>query len=189
VAIEIVIPVIETGLWPQHDARDPLGVWGARNLVNADASGGTVTAQIAVLGARRRSRIYTCYNAMSVVTTETVQETSTGIRCRLLTNWPDVDPSSSSITGFATWSRAAVVDDGGALVPTHGPVTPLVFPQDRFILLFDPGVVRAGTDMVIVELSRNANVNTNVYSFEAYGYYWDRSVLNVPGGPRHPGSS
>ncbi|KKL17299.1 hypothetical protein LCGC14_2486920, partial [marine sediment metagenome] len=62
-----------------------------------------------------------------------------------------------------------------------------MFPNDRFILIFDP---RQGAGVLnMIELEMGVNVNTDTYAFEAYGYYWDRSVLNAPGGPRHPGSA
>ncbi len=187
--INTTMEVVETGLWPQGDERDPLGVWGARLIVAGDASGGPIKVRAIVPQAKRRSRVYTCYAAQTVVATETAAETSTQIKCRLLTNWPDVDPVQIGAQGFATFQTSAIVDLVSATRPDFGPSSPLVNPSDRFILLFDPGVVAADSDMEIVEMERNANVDTNDYSFEAYGYYWDRSVLNAPGGPRHPGSS
>lgn len=180
------VNIIETALWPQSDARDPLGVWGARDLVTGDASGGTIKSQIQIAAARRRSRIYTCYHAMSV-SIGGATDTATVIKCRLLTNWPDIDVITEGAQGFAGW-KATTVSAGNFTDPDAGPNEPLVLPNDRFILLFDPGVVNAGDPMVIVEMERNANVNTALYSFEAYGYYWDREVLDTPGGPRHPGS-
>jgi len=188
-SINLNIEVVETALWPQRDARDPLGVWGARGGVTGDASGGVIRAFILVPASKRRGRIYTCYNASTTCSQETVPETSTAIRSRLLTNWPDVDVVQVGAQGFAGWIRSAVVDDGVGNAPVTGPSTPLIFPNDRFILLFDPGVVAAGLAMVIIEMERNANVDSNIYDFQAYGYYWDRQILDTPGGPRHPGSS
>jgi len=62
----------------------------------------------------------------------------------------------------------------------------MVQPQDRFILLFDPRPVAGAFD--IVELEISVGVLDRNYAFECWGYYWDRQVLNTPGGPRHPGS-
>jgi len=181
------VNIVETALWPQHDARDPLGVWGARDLISGDASGGVIQSQIQVSAARRAGNVYTCYSAMSVQTGGT-SDTATLMRLRLLTNWPDIDRITAGAQGFATW-RSSPIEAGFGTDPTGGPANELISPNDRFILLLDPGVVGAGNPMVLVEILRNANVDGATYSFEAYGYYWDRGVLNAPGGPRHPGSS
>jgi hypothetical protein len=71
--------------------------------------------------------------------------------------------------------------------PTGGVAGQLVLPNDRFLLLFDP---RPGAgDLVIAEIKYSDNVDAMTTIMELYGYYWDRSVLQAPGGPRHPGAS
>jgi len=187
-SVDTSIEVIETALWPQGDARDPLGTWGARLIVAGDATGGRISVVIQIPQARRRSRVYTCYHAMTVQTSG-ASLSGTFVNLRLLTNWPDVDPVQDGVQGFATYREVPLGTDGTFNFPVAGPTAPLIDPQDRFILLFDPGVVSAGTAMDIVAIQRNANLNNANFSFEAYGYYWDRSILDTPGGPRHPGSA
>ncbi|MGR3295936.1 MAG: hypothetical protein ACUZ8A_06880, partial [Candidatus Bathyanammoxibius sp.] len=60
---------------------------------------------------------------------------------------------------------------------------------DRFLLLYDPRQPASLGNTNILELQLAVNTDLATYSFEAYGYYWDRSVMQTPGGPRHPGSS
>ena len=71
--------------------------------------------------------------------------------------------------------------------PTFGAIRNPIGPADRFLLLFDPR--QQGGDVDIVEIEFGENRDLATYSFEGYGYFWDRSVLDAPGGPRHPGSS
>jgi len=189
-AIVATIDVIENQLWPQGDIRDPLGTWSARDLLVGDASGGGIKVQFQVPAARRRGRIYTAYHVMSVVTTGG-DDTADLMKCRLLTNWPDADVTTAggAVQGMATFSAQPMDVATTMSVPRQGPNGPLIAPQDRFILLFDPSVIAAGQNMVIIEVERDGNANGIGYAFEAYGYWWDRSVLNAPGGPRHPGSN
>jgi len=184
------VNLIETALWPQGDARDPLGIWGARLILPGDASVGLIQVSVQVPAARRRAYVYTAYSAQSVVTVNIGLDTAETIKIRLLTNWPDIDPVNVGVQGYGSFQTSDIRDPtGGFAAPGRGPAQPLINPQDRFILLFDPGVVSSGSPMVIMELERDANVDTVTYAFEAWGYYWDRGVLNAPGGPRHPGSS
>jgi hypothetical protein len=187
-AILNTIDVVQTALWPQHDIRDPLGVWGGRNIFGGDATGGSYKIQIQVPADQRRAYVYTCYSVNSVQTGG-ADNVATLVKCRLLTNWPDVDPVTIGVQGYSTWSTATIPALTGFTVPHSGPSTPLVAPQDRFLLLFDPSITGAGLPLVLVEVERNANTDSSQYSTEAWGYFWDRSVLDAPGGPRHPGSS
>lgn len=184
--VTINIPVVEHALWAQRDARDPLGVWAARNTVGGDGSG-HVAANIVVPAARRRSHIYTCIHAITVLVGGT-QELGGILKCRLLTNWPDATSEVAGVTGFATYRTTPTELMANARLPNSGPARPFLEPNDRYVLLFDPSVVAVGSDMTIVEIDRDMSIATATYAFEAYGYYWDRGVLDAPGGPRHPGA-
>lgn len=183
-AIETTVSLVATALWPQGDARDPLGVWGARNLETGDASGGSVKTIVQAPEAIAGAYLYTCYSAQAA----TLQpESASQVKLRLLTNWPDIDPVAAGVQGYS--SNIVVVQDFGTVFtePMSGPSRPLIGPADRFVLLFDPRPVAGAFNILELELDENTLART--YAFEAYGYYWDRQVLNTPGGPRHPGSN
>lgn len=184
-SITAVIAVVQTALWPQGDERDPLGVWGFRASVTGDASGGGVKLIAFIPAARKSSYVYTCYGAFTV---PTLQATAAGSssKCRLLTNWPNVDPQEG-VQAYGHLRETQVNMNSGLTIPQGGPSTDLVGPNQRFILLFDPRP--SGDDLDIVELEIAQNVLADIYTFEGYGYFWDRSVLNAPGGLRHPGAS
>lgn len=173
-------------LWPQGDIRDPLGVWGARGLLTGDGSGGSVQANFNVPAVNRDAHVYTCYGATYGQLTGAATTNATKIR--LLTNWPNFS-STAGIQGYATNFFATIGTDinmsgtisGYNRTPSQGAIGN----ADRFILLF----TRIGTPLTIVEIEHGANTNLATYAFEVYGYYWDRSVLDAPGGPRHPGSN
>jgi len=172
-------------LWPQEDIRSPLGVWGARLGVTGDASAGEIKVGITVPQAERAAYIYTCYSAqISVLIAASSAELFA--MCRLLTNWPDVDPGVG-VQGYGSNVGARLPIITGGTAPEGSTINHLVEGHDRFILLFDPRPSAVG-DMTIVELKLAVQILSDTYSFEAYGYYWDRSVLDAPGGPRHPGS-
>lgn len=179
--------VVETQSWPQHDVRDPLGVWGSRTLLTGTASGGSNRVTLTIPAARRSAFVYTCYHVQVSNLTGTPVN-GNQLMCRLLSNWPNIS-ETPGVQGFATNRVGNVVADPvGFITPPQSGVSGTVLqPQDRFILLFDPR--QQGGDVAIVELTLNDNVLGDTMSFEAYGYYWDRSVLQAPGGPRHPGSS
>ncbi len=179
-------PVIETALWPQGDARDPLGVWAARSGSVGDGTGGNHRTTIIVPAEKRRSRLYTCY-FLSSVRTGGASSTSTRIKAQLLTNWPDAS-LDAGVTGFATFMEGIVSSNVGNF-PVQGSETLLVQGIQRFILLFDPASVSPTTDMAIAAIERDANTDLEEIAWEAYGYWWDRAVVDAPGGPRHPGSN
>jgi len=170
--------------WPQGDARDPLGVWGARLGVTGDATGGSIKVGINVPSDIRGAHVYTCYGVTFAQLTGVV--TARNVKTRLLTNLPDVDPTAG-ITGFATLkiSNTATLDSVTSPILGMKGEDPGVSTLDRFILLR----TGTGTPLTIVEVEFGENLNLATYSFEAYGYYWDRLVMQAPGGPRHPGSS
>lgn len=172
-----------TGLWPQGDARDPLGVWGARHLVTGDATAGSIKVDVRAAAAIAGGYVYTCYSAIA---TRLDGNVDSAVKCRLLTNWPDID-DDAGVQGYGTLRIVPQLGDPQFTAPTSGPRDVLVAPNDRFILLFDPRPVVGAFDIVALEMGEN--IDAAAYSFEAWGYYWDRSVLNAPGGPRHPGSA
>lgn len=184
-AITTTVAPIESALWPQGDIRDPLGIWGARVGVTGDASGGPIQATVRVDPGLRSAYVYTCYSVSQVKLTGTAS--AANCKVRLLTNWPNVDPQAgvqaySEAIGFIWLGSGAWT--GQISVPPRA----ILRPQHRFILLFDPRPSPT-TGLNIVEFQTAENEDTATYVFEAYGYFWDRSVLNAPGGPRHPGAS
>ncbi len=187
-SVSVDIPVIEWQLWPQQDARDPLGIWTARGSTTGDVSGGVLGARIVVPQARRRAYIYTCYGLTQVRVSGST-EVATQMKVRLLTNYPDASPTAPGITGYASWMRVPITVIANTTAPNAGGDLPMLSPEQRFILLFDPSAVDVLNDMPIVEIERDANVDGIVVNTEGWGYYWDRSILNTPGGPRHPGAS
>jgi len=185
VAIASVVDVITNALWPQHDIRDPLGTWGFRLGVTGDASGGTVKVTARASAGQGPAYLYTVYSTIIVILQQAAVVAQQG-KLRILTNWPNIDPQP----GVQAYGSAHVVTlDGDAdfTAPLVMPREAMVTPLDRFLLIFDPRPSAAVLDMIELELGQNVLADT--YSFEGYGYYWDRSVLNAPGGPRHPGSS
>lgn len=186
-SVTVIGDVVETQLWPQGDIRDPLGVWGSRTFLQGDATGGGNRCQITIPAERRSAYVYTCYHAQISALTGTPIGGSR-LMCRLLTNWPNIS-ADPGVQGFSTNRHAKVNVDvvGFIQTPLSGIDENLLMPQDRFILLYDPR--QQGDAIVIVELTLNDNVDLDTMSFEAYGYYWDRSVMDAPGGPRHPGSA
>lgn len=138
--------------------------------------------------AKRRAYIYTCY-AATVAKTVGSAKTATELKVRLLTNFPDASPDQVGLQGFATLLTRTLSVETNTTDPSGGPFEPLITSPDRYVLLFDPSAVSPLDDMDIVSMERNANEDGIQLNFEAWGYYWDRSVLNAPGGLRHPGSN
>jgi len=177
-------PIVSAQLFPQGDIRDPLGVWGARLGVVGDATAGSIAVTLRVPGARGAAYLYTCYSVNVSQLTGIVSGTLVSIR--LLTGWPNIDEATDGVQAYgsnftATWAA------GTGPGPIAGFQTQPLSPLDRFLLLFDPRPTAGDFDVVALGLNDNTNLAT--YVFEGYGYFWDRSVLNAPGGPRHPGSS
>jgi len=181
-AQDVQIDIVATALWPQGDARDPLGVWGGRAILTA-----TGTEPMKVRFSPGESfagaYVYTAYSAL-ISGLNTFQLAA--LKCRLLTNWPDIDPLTVGVQGFGAINVSQNFGAATLTAPFDGPTQPMVQPQDRFILLFDPRPVAGAFD--IVELEISVGVLDRNYAFECWGYYWDRQVLNTPGGPRHPGA-
>jgi len=184
-AIALTANVLPAQLWPQGDERDPLGVWGFRLGVTGDASSGGIKVTGVVPAGLQAAYIYTCYSVNMAILTQASATDVTG-KCRLLTNWPDVD-TSAGLTGYSTarafQMKAATKFSGQAVVIDQTPI----LTNERFILLFDPR--SRNQTLNIVELEIGDNILDDTYIFEGYGYFWDRSVMQAPGGPRHPGAS
>jgi len=176
--------VFEAQIFPQGDIRDPLGVWGVRQGITGDASGGTIKVNFQVSSPRRAAFVYTAYSLNYGQLTGSI--TATEIQVRLLTGWPNID-AQEGVQAYGSNLITAPVGAGSLTAPVTGAGIPLVGPNDRFLLLFDPRA--QGQDLDIVEMEINTNVDLATFTFEGYGYYWDRSVLGAPGGPRHPGSA
>ncbi len=185
-AISTSAQVIETALWPQGDIRDPLGVWGARLLITGDASGGSIKVVAQVAADKKAAYMYTVYNTNLAVLSQATPTQVFG-KFRILTNWPDIDPTVG-VQGYGSTFISTIGVDPNFTAPVGGNIRDhWMGPNDRFLLLFDPRPI--GIPLDLAELEFADNVLADTYAFEFYGYFWDRSVLNAPGGPRHPGSS
>lgn len=184
-AIVALTDVFPAALWPQGDMRDPLGVWGFRHIVTGDASTGSIKVTGQAPAGLRAAYIYTCYS-VNIAHLAGASEGAIATKTRLLSNWPDVD-DDVGVQGYATAQFAFTGEDDDFTAPDSILQRHPVGPNERFILLFDPRPTGGALD--IVELEYGNNVLASTYAFEAYGYWWDRSVLQAPGGPRHPGSS
>lgn len=183
-AITAEIDVLAAALWPQGDIRDPLGVWGFRLGVTGDVSGGTIKVTAAAPAGLAAAYVYTCYSLQAVQTSGTA--TASDLKTRLLTNWPNIG-TIPGVQGYATALRSQINGATDFTAPIVVPTLTIVKEIERFILLFDPRPSAGRLDIIELELAININLAT--YSFEGYGYFWDRSVLQAPGGPRHPGAS
>lgn len=185
-AILDLVDLHPAALWPQGDIRDPLGVWGARVTTTGDASGSSTKVGIQVPASLAGAYVYTCYSVTIAGLARPAGQVNDRVKCRLLTNWPNIDPAAG-VQGFSTLRLAEFSFDGLFTSPSLGILAPLLNPNDRYLLLFDP---RQGAGaFTIVEMELGSNLLNDTTAWEAYGYFWDRSVLNAPGGPRHPGAS
>lgn len=179
------VDVLATALWPQGDIRDPLGIWGFRTRLTGTGDGGGMKVTVTVPAGRNAGNIYTVYSA---VITQVVGTANPGSgKVRILTNWPNVDPQAG-VQSYGSMRLFTMFGSTGFTAPTTGPLdVALIGPNERFLLMGDPRPT-AG-ELTIMELEFDENVLADELSYEGYGYYWDRSVWNAPGGPRHPGSS
>jgi len=185
-SVVIALDAVESGVFKQQDARDPVGLWGAQGNLTGDATGGQVGARIQIPAAKRRNAVYTIYDA-STANTGGATDTATAVAVRIFTGWPDIN-LEAGIQTHETIRFVQLEPDGGFIPPVFGPREPLITPNQRFMLIFTPSVQFATTAFVMLIIDRAANVNNALYQFSAWGYYWNRDVLGVPGGPRHPGS-
>ena len=186
-SITEVQEVVESQQWPQHDIRDPLGVWGGRNSIVGDATAELfVKTDFVVPADKKAAYVYACYsaNASAITVAATVAFTS---RIRLLTNWPNIT-LEAGVQGYGNNQGSEMITLTASSAPQSSIRQQLVGPNDRFMLLYDPRS-QGTAPITIVSLEINGNTLNDVYAFELWGYYWDRSVLQAPGGPRHPGAS
>lgn len=183
-AVIATTEVTETQTWPQGDIRDPLGVWGARGAMTGDATGDDIVLLVNVPLLKRKAFLYTVNSAMigQIVGTGVVGNVS----ARIISNFPNID-LDAGVVGFSKVIGRSMTDLGTA-APFFAPDDPLIEPNDRFIVCYDPSPVNPNP-MTILELKFQVNTDARVWVGEAYGYYWDRSVMNAPGGPRFPGQS
>lgn len=180
-AQDVTVDIFSHGMWPQGDARDPLGIWAARHTMTGSAGGGSLKVGFQPGADRAGAFIYTCYFANVAWN---VQEGS-NLKLRLLTNWPNAD-DDPGIQG-ASAIRIVNTDEAvGFTAPEGAPLDVMVKSPQEKILLFDPRP--AAGAFTIVEMEISGSTDTFSYFFEAWGYFWDRQVMNTPGGPRHPGS-
>lgn len=175
--------ILEHQLFKQGDARDPLGIWTIRHPLVGDASGGTIKVSFT---SPNQSRIYTCYGLN--IAGVNLNTSGGSAKVRLLTNFPPGTPTG----GVAAFSTLRIVNDGwdfqtNMTDPKVGLNFAPINAVDRFILLFGP-VPQGESPIAIVETEIINNVDGAGYVFEGYGYFWDRAILQVAGGPRHPGS-
>ena len=186
-AIEQTANVLPTQTWVQLDKRDPLGIWGGRHGITGDATGGSIKTIFQIPQLQRAAFVFACYGITYAQTTGAA--VTSIVKARLLTNWPNAD-EQAGVRGYATNNIVTVGGSGNFTAPLAGPAggERLLQSTDRFILMYDPRAGATG-DMGLVEIELAANQDGSDFAFEVWGYYWDRSVMEAPGGPRHPGSA
>lgn len=173
------VDMLASAVFRRGDLRDPLGIWAARGTLVGDVSGGTVKATFGVPGPQRASYVYT---VGFVSTSSPTASTGSTHTVRLLTNWPPAD--KPGVQG-ASFIRTNEVGSAGSGELQAVGFRPLIDPQMSKILLYDPRADPA-TRIDLLELWLNLNVDAANYFFEAWGWYWDRNLHEVPGGPRYP---
>ena len=176
--------IFSAELWPQGDARDPLGIWGGRHLTVGDATGGETKVTFFQEASQRSAYVYTCHAVTIAHLTGASVAQSVGIR--LLTNWPNIDPQAG-VQGFSTGFGSFMRTSGDFTTPPIAQIEANNLGSLQYVILFDPR--QSGINLDLVELKHSENLENSTYSFEVYGYFWDREVMNTPGGLRHPGSS
>jgi len=179
-SVEGDIDMLATSTFRRRDDRDPLGIWAARGALVGDLSGGVIDATFGVPAELRAAYVY------NVIFVSTQADGSSGSThtVRLLTNWPPAD--KPGVQG-ASFIRTTEVGTTGKINNFAVGFRPLIDPQMSKILLYDPRSAAAGR-IDLLELWINDNDDSVTYIFEAYGWYWDRNLHEVPGGPRFPGS-
>lgn len=185
-AITTSVDIITAPIFRPRDLRDPLGVWAGRLGVTGDASGGGILVNFTVPESNAGKHVHTFYSFNAGQLTGIAEATGTSVR--LITNWPNSDPVAG-VQGYDVMfmgvDRTQDNNVGQFSAPTN-----TMNPYDsihRFMPLYDPRP--SAGQITIVELQRNDNTLAATYVFQCYGYYWDRQVMDTPGGLRHPGSS
>jgi len=183
-SITIEKDVLVTGIFKQGDIRDPIGLWGGTTSINSDATGGKIRTSFRVDNEDAfLSGVFSIYsaNVIQVTGLAATQNILFGIN----SNWPNID-QTPGITPYNGFIRATLSGED-AFSPVAAVFPQLVGSLDRFRLIFDPRHI-APQNMLLCQFEM-VNVNAKSYLWSVYGYFWDRSVLDAPGGPRHPGSS
>jgi len=184
VSIATSVSILQLATFTPEGPRDPLGLWGGRVGVTGDVSGGVIEASFFVPAAIKSAYVYACYGiTYAKLSGAAAIKVS---KVRLLTNWPNVDVLAG-IQGYSTLRLGTTRGTSSFTAPIMGIEGESLGPTDRFVLLYDPRPI--GGDMTIVQIGVEDNESAQTYAFECYGYFWDRSVMDTPGGPRHPGSA
>lgn len=181
-SVETTLDIRETPTLRRADNRDPLGIWAVRGSVVGDASGGIAKAFLGVPGPRRSAHVY---NVIFVSTSADVGVATTHT-VRILTNFPPADPSGVAGAAFMRTNEVGSAGTGSGFAAVG--FRPLIDPQMSRILMFDPTPDQA-VRINILELWLSQQDLNTIFTFEAYGYFWDRGITDVPGGPRFPGSA
>ncbi len=178
-AITSVIVVGEVAHGTPRALTDPMGVWYGTAAVTGDASGGNVSAQFVpqqpnvtpLLPDLRQRYCYVC-DGVSVVA---LNADPGNVAARLFTN-------DAAIGGAAPMQLAQArdaLDFGGGFFLPDGDLLPEGAKRFALFSVLFP----AGSTTVMVELRIQTNTLNNLTRFRAFGRYWDRAVINVPGFP------
>lgn len=184
-SVGAIAEILTAAIFRPRDLRDPLGVWGGRAGLTGNGTGGQLSVQFNAPDDNAGAYVYTCHSANAGQLTGILA--STGVKLRLLTNWPNIDPQPG-VQGYNAVHMGVTRTQDEATGQRSAPTNTTLFeiPNMKTILLFDPRP-SAGA-ITLVEIEWNENTDLATYVFECYGYYWDRQVMNIPGGLRHPGS-
>lgn len=183
-AISLTVAILEHQVFKQRDARDALGIWNGRLGVTGDATGGSTKVNFLATAAQTGGRVYVC-EAFDIASIQGLAGNAGG-KWRLLTNFPPAD-RNGGLAGNS-FGRTFTFDFNPGFTEPEGLIdgqwggSPLVINR---VLLFGPRQP-GQTQVSILELEIDQNVDLSTWSFEAWGYYWDREVVQVPGGPRLP---
>ncbi len=180
-AITTLKDILASGLIFQGDARDPLGIWGgATSQVNSGSGGSTrITFRVGTTDSNLSSVF--AISGLSVLQ-ESGTPRSDLVKFRMFTNWPSVD-FQAAITPFNSAHAAVFVGStlftGGVAVAPFNDTVPAI----RGLLSWDP---RGLSQPLLLCEFEMANISGTTVLVSVQGYFWDRAVLNTPGGPRFP---
>ena len=108
------------------------------------------------------------------------------IKYRLLTNLPPADITAGTV-GVSVDRLGVIGNTAVFTLPDDAWQADFAYePQLEKVLLFG-GAEQASQPANIVELEVGGNLETVLFVFQAYGYFWDKQgILTAPGGPRLP---
>ncbi len=185
-SITTAVILQQAAQWPQGDIRDPIGVWGAKWIVLGDASGDEIEVTINTPLGAAAAFVYTLYDVNIEHSAGAL--VSNALMMQWFTGWPDVE-AAAGVEAAHTNVVGVIQGDAGLGSAPIGAINangPLWRSEQRFLLSFDPRFGHQSSRTLAIIKLVNIGVGTNYTGF-LYGYYWDRSVMNAPGGPRHPG--